>query len=208
MKKYDNYKNSGEERLGEIPEHWQVAPIKIFFDCLDGRRIPLPAEERGEMQGEYPYYGASGVIDRLNRYIFDEDLVLVSEDGANLTYRTYPIAFVAKGKYWVNNHAHVLKPHDRCNLFWAERIDAIDLIPFISGATQPKLTIQSMMNIRVAVPPSIEERIEISKYIEGQSMRIEGLLKKTERSIELLREHRSALITAAVTGKIDVRGAA
>ncbi|MGB4064336.1 MAG: restriction endonuclease subunit S [Azonexus sp.] len=200
-------RDSGDKWLGEVPEHWLVAPIKVFVNCLDGCRIPLTAEERGEMQGGYPYYGASGVIDSLNRYIFDEDLVLVSEDGANLTYRTYPIAFVAKGKYWVNNHAHVVKPHDQCDLFWAERIDAIDLIPYISGATQPKLTIESMMNIRIAVPPSIEERIEISKYIEGQSMRIAGLLKKTERSIELLREHRSALIAAAVTGKIDVKGA-
>jgi type I restriction enzyme, S subunit len=199
-------KDSGSKWLRSVPSHWIVAPVKHFFDSLDGRRIPLSSEERGRMQGKYPYYGASGIIDHVDRPIFREDLVLVSEDGANLTYRNYPIAFVARGEYWVNNHAHILRPNDGLVDFWAERLEAIDLIPYITGSTQPKLTINNLMNIRVSAPPSIDERQKIALQIRNVTARLDGLIAKTERSIELLKEHRSALIIAAVTGKIDVRG--
>lgn len=197
---------SSSKWLGRVPSHWIVAPVKHFFASLDGRRVPLSAEERGKMQGGYPYYGASGIIDHVDRPLFREDLVLVSEDGANLTYRTYPIAFVARGEYWVNNHAHILRPHDGLVDFWAARLEAIDLIPYITGSTQPKLTIENLMNIRVAAPPTVEERREIALRVQAVTIRLDDLVAKTERSIELLKEHRSALITAAVTGKIDVRG--
>jgi len=203
----DPMRDSGSKWLGRVPSHWKVAPLKQFFTSLDGRRVPLSAEERGKMQGDYPYYGASGIIDHVDRYLFSEDLVLVSEDGANLTYRTYPIAFVARGEYWVNNHAHILRPHDGLVDFWAERLEAVDLIPYITGSTQPKLTIENLMNIRVAAPRTIEERREIGLRVQAHTGRLSDLIVKTERSIELLKEHRSALITAAVTGKIDVRSA-
>ena len=87
-----------EKELGEIVEF------------LDGRRIPLRKADREKRRGPYPYYGASGIIDYIDDYLFDEDLLLLSEDGANLVNRSTPIAFIASGKYWVNNHAHVLKP--------------------------------------------------------------------------------------------------
>jgi type I restriction enzyme S subunit len=198
-------KDSGVKWLGKVPAHWVVAPLKNFFISQDGRRIPLSSEERGGMHGEYPYYGASGIIDKINKYIFDEDLILVSEDGANLTYRSTPISFIACGKYWVNNHAHVLKPIDSCLIFWSERVESVDMVPYISGATQPKLTIESLMNIRISAPPTEEERMHIGNHIQRTARRIDLLVEKTTRSIDLLKEHRAALITAAVTGKIDVR---
>lgn len=201
-------KDSGSRWIGHMPTHWIVVPVKQMFESLDGKRIPLSSEERGKMLGEVPYYGASGIIDYVDRHIFDEDLILVSEDGANLEYRTYRIAFIARGKYWVNNHAHILRPKDGCLEYWSERLEAVDLKPYITGATQPKLTIENLMNIRVSMPPSVEERRAISNWILEQTPRIDTLIAKTERSIELLREKRSALITAAVTGKIDVRDAA
>ena len=100
-------KDSGVEWLGEIPVHWEVKTLKHVFANLDNRRIPLSGEERAAMAKEYPYY------------LFDEPLILVAEDGANLCSRSTPLAFVATGKYWVNNHAHILKPHDGMVSHWA-----------------------------------------------------------------------------------------
>ena len=151
-------KDSGVEWLGEVPEHWVIGAIKRFCKVLDGRRIPLSAQERGSRSGDIPYYGASGIIDWIDEHIFDEDLVLVSEDGANLLNRSTPIAFVVRGKYWVNNHAHILKPMDQNLIFWAERIETIDLRPFVTGSAQPKLTIEALANVVIAVPSDESER--------------------------------------------------
>jgi len=199
-------KDSGIAWLGEVPEHWTIGAIKHFVTVLDGRRIPLSAEERSYKSGDYPYYGASGIIDSIEEYIFDEDLVLVSEDGANLVNRSTPIAFVARGLYWVNNHAHILKPTDKHLGYWAQRIEAIDLIPFITGSAQPKLTIQALANLVIAVPSSEDEREEIERFVVLQENKADRLMQEAKAAINLLKERRSALISAAVTGKIDVRG--
>ena len=198
-------KDSGVAWLGEVPAHWEVGAVKRFFRSLDGRRVPLSAEERGGRQGEFPYYGASGVIDSIDDFIFDEDLVLVAEDGANLLNRSSPIAFVATGKYWVNNHAHILKPTDENVRFWAERIEVIDLEPVVTGAAQPKLTIEALMNLPISAPPTNEERAAIGTFIDAETTRLDTLRAEAERAIALLKERRAALIAAAVTGQIDVR---
>lgn len=199
-------KDSGVEWLGEVPEHWEVASLKRFFEVFDGRRVPLSSDERSYRSGDYPYYGASGIIDSIDDYIFDEDLVLVSEDGANLVNRSTPIAFVARGKYWVNNHAHILKPMDRNMGFWAERIEVVDLLPFITGSAQPKLTVEALANLIISVPPTVEERAQIEHFIVQRAREFDSLVQEADTAIRLLRERRTALISAAVTGQIDVRG--
>ncbi len=201
-------KDSGIEWLGQVPEHWEVGPLKRFAISLDGRRIPLSTEERSHRKGEYPYYGASGIIDSVDDYLFDEDLVLVSEDGANLLNRSTPIAFVAHGKYWVNNHAHILKPIDGNLQYWAERIEAVDLEPFVSGSAQPKFTADELINLRIAVPPTETERAMIQEHFIEKTKAINELVIEAERVVLVLQERRSALISAAVTGQIDVRGLA
>lgn len=198
-------KESGIEWLGQIPAHWEVGPIKRFFQFLDGKRIPLSAEERGDRQGDYPYYGASGIIDYVDDYIFDEPLVLVSEDGANLLMRNYRVAFVAEGKYWVNNHAHILKPLDGLVSFWADRIEAVDLTPVITGSAQPKLTADALEKLRLAVPPTVQERLAIEAFVLDATSKFAPLESAAQSAIALLQERRAALIYAAVTGKIDVR---
>jgi type I restriction enzyme S subunit len=198
-------KDSGVKDLGAVRKHWKVGPVKRYFKVLDGRRIPLSSEERGERTGDFPYYGASGIIDTIDDFIFDQDLVLVSEDGANLLNRSTPIAFIARGRYWVNNHAHILEPLDSNLFFWSERIEAIDLTPVVTGAAQPKLTIEALMNLRIAAPMEVEERNNIEDFISRESTLLIKLLNEAERAIDLLQERRSALISAAVTGKIDVR---
>jgi type I restriction enzyme S subunit len=104
-------KSSGIPWLGDIPKHWAISRVKNEFKCLNPQRIPLSSTQRGAMtERTYDYYGASGVIDRVEDFIFNDELLLIAEDGANLVLRNLPLAIIAKGKFWVNNHAHILKP--------------------------------------------------------------------------------------------------
>jgi type I restriction enzyme S subunit len=196
-------KDSGVEWLGEIPEHWAVKRLKFVFKNFDYRRIPLSAEERSYMEKIYPYYGASGIIDSVDKFILDEPLLLVAEDGANLLSRSTPLAFIAEGKYWVNNHAHILKPTAGSLLYWEGVLQTYDYTPLISGAAQPKLTAENLGDISLPVPPE-KEQYNIANFIDREVSRIDALTKKVEESIATLQEYRIALISAAVTGKIDV----
>lgn len=199
-------KDSGVEWLGKVPAHWVVARVKNVFRNLDFRRIPVSAEERSKRTGEYPYYGASGIIDTIDDYLFDEDLVLVGEDGANLVLRSTPLAFVARGKYWVNNHAHILKPIDDLVDYWAEVVELVDVTPLVVGSAQPKLTAEALGNLRIVYAPDYSERLAIQKHLNEQRVKFQTLMDKATKAVALLKEHRTALISAAVTGKIDVRG--
>ena len=156
------------------------------------------------MPKEYPYYGASGIIDYVEDYIFDEPLILVAEDGANLYSRSTPLAFVAAGKYWVNNHAHILKPRDDMVRYWVHVLASIEFYPWISGSAQPKLTSESLGSISLPVPP-VRERNEILVFNDRVTGRLDPLIGKVRDAIDRLKELRSSLISAAVTGKIDVR---
>lgn len=199
-------KDSGVEWLGEVPEHWLVSSLKFIYKNLDYKRIPLSAEERGSKQGDYPYYGASGIIDSIDDYLFSTDHVLVGEDGANLVMRSTPIAFVATGQYWVNNHAHILRMNDGLNSYWAAVIENLDISPFVTGSAQPKLTAEALGNLIVAYPETLQERIEIQEFINREKPKFTTLIDRAEHQVHLLKERRTALISAAVTGKIDLRG--
>ena len=143
-------KPSGVEWIGEIPVHWIISKVKHEFESLDNLRIPLNAETRGSMKLKvYDYYGASGIIDKVENYIFDEPLILIGEDGANLHLRSTSLAFKATGKYWVNNHAHVLKPKHGNIDYLANMLESLDYTHYITGAAQPKLTSEHLMNITV-----------------------------------------------------------
>ena len=197
-------KPSGISWLGDIPEHWEVVSVRYAFYNLDFRRIPIAGEDRAYVEKKYPYYGASGIIDHVENYIFDETLILVAEDGANLLSRSSPLAFLAQGKYWVNNHAHILKPISGDIRFWVQVLATYDYSPLVSGAAQPKLTSDRLGGTRVPQPPC-EEQAAIANFLEGETSQIDRMIQKVETAIEKLTEYRTALITAAVTGKIDVR---
>ena len=199
-------KDSGVEWLGEVPEHWEVGPLKRFLGSLNYKRVPLSSEERSGRQGDYPYYGASGVIDSVDAYLFDESLVLVSEDGANLLMRSTPISFEAHGRYWVNNHAHILMPSDGRTLFWSERIEALQITPFVTGSAQPKLTAEALLNLSISCPANLFEKEAIEERIKTARQEFGPLINASENAVALLKERRAALISAAVTGQIDVRG--
>jgi type I restriction enzyme S subunit len=140
-----------------VNSDWTVMPLGEVCENLDSRRVPITNSKR--VAGQYPYYGASGVVDHVNDYIFDEDLLLVSEDGANLLARTYPIAFSVAGKVWVNNHAHVLRFSDTASQRFVEfYLNSISLGPYVSGMAQPKLNQKALNSIPVPAPPLAEQR--------------------------------------------------
>lgn len=161
-----------------LPRGWVFCRLGEVSICRDGQRIPLSKSEREPRRGKFPYYGASGIIDHIDDFIFEEDLLLVGEDGANLVNRSTPIAFIATGRYWVNNHAHVLDTVNGVALRYLELyINAIDLKPYVTGTAQPKMNQEKMNLIVVAVPPP-EEQARIVERID-KLMRFCDTLEKT-----------------------------
>ncbi len=202
--------NQGVERnasavswFPDLPSHWLFLRCAHIFKNLDYRRIPLSSEQRGNLAKIYPYYGASGIIDAVDDYLFYEDTILVGEDGANLVMQSTPIAFKASGKYWVNNHAHILTPRFGDFDYWIHALNQVPYEVFVTGSAQPKLTSAVLGNIHLPVPPS-NERGEIARGIEAMGQRVNSAIEPIRTSIDRLKEYRSALITAAVTGQIDV----
>jgi type I restriction enzyme S subunit len=201
-------KDSGIPWLGDVPEHWDVTRVKNQFVCLNNRRIPLSSPERGKMtKRDYDYYGASGVIDRVDDYLFDGELLLIAEDGANLVLRNLPLAIIARGKFWVNNHAHILKPKESSLEYLQAVMEGISYRPWISGAAQPKLTKDRLLSIAIVAAPS-EEQTEIMDFVRAETAPLVAAIARFEREITLLREYRTRLTADVVTGKLDVRAAA
>ncbi len=197
-------KDSGIEWLGMVPEGWEIKKIAWITKCLDGKRIPLNTEERGKMQGEYPYWGANAIVDYINDWLFNEPLVLLGEDGAPFFEKFKDVAFAVDGKIWVNNHTHVLRPKKIHYKFLAYALNSVDYRPYINGATRDKLTQSEMNSIHIQCPP-LPEQHAIAAFLDRETARIDEIIEKIKVSIEKLNEYRSALISAAVTGKIDVR---
>ena len=178
----------------EIPSSWTWVPFGQIMVNRDGERIPVSKEERESKSKTYDYYGASGVIDKIDNYLFDKPLLLIGEDGANLINRSTPIAFIARGKYWVNNHAHVLDGISEDFLRYIElHINAINLERYITGSAQPKMNQAKMNSIPIALPPLAEQRRIVAKV--NQLM---ALVDELERQQEASREKATKLLDAIV----------
>lgn len=198
-------KDSGIDWIGEIPKHWEVKRLKFLTTNLNNRRIPIESTIRGKMVDcKYDYYGATGIIDKVEDYIFDEETILIAEDGANLLLRNIQLIYKPKGKYWVNNHAHILKPNSHNNLdFIAFSMENFDYTVYISGAAQPKLTKENLMNIWLVVPP-LSEQEAIVAYLDEATNKIDQAIAQREAQIEKLKAYKQSLINEVVTGKIRV----
>ena len=194
-------KPSGIEWLGDIPAHWEVLSLRYAVKNLNNMRVPIAAELRKGVERTYPYYGASGIIDYVDEYIFDFPTVLVAEDGANLLSRATPLSFVAEGKYWVNNHAHILKPEKFTTWFCSSLLALYPLDPWISGSAQPKLTKDNLGSLEVWTPPLDEQR-QIEASVKEEADQLQRARQPLELSIEAFEEYRTAVITAAVFGQI------
>ena len=152
---------------------WEEKTIDQISENLDAKRVPITKSVRES--GKYPYYGASGIVDHVNDYIFDESLLLISEDGANLFARVTPIAFSVSGKVWVNNHAHVLKFSELVTQRFVEyHVNSIDISEFITGSAQPKLNQGRLNRIKIPLPPVAEQK-KIVARLDSLSEKIRRL---------------------------------
>jgi type I restriction enzyme, S subunit len=167
---------------GLLPRNWSLRRIGQMFDCFDGERVPVKQSDR--LRGPYPYYGASGIVDYVNGYRFDGDYLLIAEDGENLESRKLPIAFIASGKFWVNNHAHVLKNRMGNLRFFAYFISQMEIGDYLSGTTRPKLNKAQMMNMLLPFPPE-DEQAEIANLLSAADRKAE-LHARTHKQLESL----------------------
>lgn len=158
----------------EPKEGWEEKRLPDISENLDSLRVPVTKKNRNE--GIYPYYGASGIVDYVDDYLFDEDLLCISEDGANLIMRTYPIAFPISGKVWVNNHAHVLRFNNMTTQKYIEYFfEGLNLDDYITGAAQPKLTQKALNNIPIYIPSNIPDQHRIVAHLDSLSEKVKSL---------------------------------
>ena len=162
----------------KINPDWEMVELGEVCDNLDSRRRPVTVSNR--KYGDYPYYGASGIVDYVEEFLFDEPLLLISEDGANLLSRSTPIAFSVSGKIWVNNHAHVLKfKHFATQKYVELYMNSIDVSRYVTGAAQPKLNQQNLNRIEIPLPP-LETQEQIISAIEEEQKIVDANKKLIE----------------------------
>lgn len=168
---------------------WDAKTLSELAENLDNRRIPVTESDR--IKGVIPYYGASGIVDYIHDFIFDEDLLCVSEDGANLVARTTPIAFSISGKTWVNNHAHVLKFDCRCvQKIVEDYLNSVSLEDYLTGMAQPKLNRAMLDTIHVPVPQDEDEQ----EAVAGCLSSLDGLITAQSQKIDALNSHKKGLM--------------
>ena len=186
----------------EVPEGWAWARFLAITINRDSERKPISASQRTDVEKIYDYYGASGKIDKIDKYIFDEKLLLIGEDGANLVTRSKPIAFFAEGKYWVNNHAHCIDSPDKSILqFICFFINAINLEKYVTGSAQPKMTQDNMNSILVALPPYKEQQL-ISQQLDIIWASIDKIEFEKENVLKLVDNAKSKILDLAIRGKL------
>ena len=169
-------------------EEWKIKKLGRIAKNLDSKRIPITSTER--VKGNIPYYGATGIIDYVQDFIFDEKLLCVSEDGANLVARNYPIAFSISGKTWVNNHAHVLKFDKEFTQIIVENyFNEINLEDFLTGMAQPKLNRAKLDIIPIPLPESKEQQ-KIAECLSS----IDELITAQTQKLEALQAHKKGLL--------------
>ncbi|TXH68883.1 MAG: restriction endonuclease subunit S [Thiothrix sp.] len=168
---------------------WQILPLGDVAENLDNRRIPITESDR--VKGKIPYYGASGIIDYVKEFIFDEEVLCISEDGANLVARTLPIAFSVSGKSWINNHAHVLRFKQRSTQALLENyLNSIKLDDFLTGMAQPKLNRAMLDIIPVPLPKNIEEQQKIADCLSS----LDDLVTAHTQKLETLKTYKKGLM--------------
>ena len=185
-----------------MPDSWVVASVHQFAECLDRLRVPIKREARQAEKGLYPYYGANGEVSRIDQYIFDDELVLVTED-ETFYGREKPIAYRSSGKCWVNNHAHVLRAASKeANDYLCYALMYYDVIPWLSGTTgRAKLTQQALNSLPIAVPPEAEigEIIRRVETLFAFADRLEARLQTAQTATERLTP---ALLAKAFRGEL------
>lgn len=164
---------------------WHSTELGDLINVFDHKRVPLSSAQRRSRKGRYPYYGAQGIIDYIDDWIFDGRYILVPEDGENLRSRKLPIAYFASGQFWVNNHAHVLTARSgvATDRFVQAALQATDISSWVTGAAQPKLSQANLRRIVISIP-AFSEQVRISHLLDV----LDELIQNNRRRIEVLEE--------------------
>jgi type I restriction enzyme S subunit len=189
-----------QESSAAIP--WTTVPLSEAVDILDSKRVPVNRTERAKRPGNVPYYGATGQVDWIDDFLFDEELVLLGEDGAPFLEPQKPKAYRIVGKSWVNNHAHILRA--KCGIdskYLVYFLNTVDYRPFVSGTTRLKLTQAAMRQIPILLP-SLDEQIQIVERIETQFARLDDAVSALERARTRLKRYRASVLKAACEGRL------
>ena len=191
-----SYKSSGgamvwnEKLKREIPQEWSDCKLKDFINLFDSKRVPLSSKDRGERQGVYPYYGATGIMDYVNDYIFDGDYILLAEDGSTSDAKGFPIVQYIWGKNWVNNHAHIILPkNERYTMFTYQMLRSIPAKQIETGSIQKKISQENLCGYKMVLPNSdLLEKYEnvVSPLWEKRKRCIEEINTLTKQRDELL----------------------
>jgi len=194
---------SGEIRFDGFNGEWEIVKLEKIVNCFDNKRVPISKIERQKIKGDIPYYGSTSIVDYINDYIFDDDLVLVSEDGGYFyDFNTKPIAFYITGKSWINNHAHIIKNKDDSldlkYLYFS--LVHKDITSFLNGGTRAKLNKKELLLLKIKLP-SLKEQKKIAEVLTIAEQKIE--LLKTE--LTELQEQKKALMQKLLTGEIRVK---
>ncbi|MBZ1525263.1 restriction endonuclease subunit S [Leuconostoc mesenteroides] len=174
-------------RFQGFTDDWEERKLGEVTESFDGKRIPIDSGLR--ISGEYPYYGATGIIDYVEDYIFDGEYVLLAEDGANITMRNYPVAYLTKGKFWLNNHAHIMRMIDGSNYFLVQILEKIDYIKYNTGTAQPKLNSKVVKNIEFNLP-KVEEQEKIGSFFK----QLDDTIALHQRKLDLLKEQKKGFL--------------
>lgn len=195
---FDSYLDATVSKGGD---GWITTTIDKLADNCDSERVPITKGDR--KSGIYPYYGASGIVDHVADYIFDGDHLLISEDGANLLARSSPIAFSASGKYWVNNHAHILRFDSPATQKFVEYyVNSIKIDQYVTGAAQPKLTQQALNRIPIAIPKDIGEQQSIVNSLEAIQAEVARIAGIYASKISALDNLRVSILQQAFSGEL------
>ena len=191
-----------DSELGEIPEGWEVRSLGDVVEIHDSKRIPLNSRQRAERQGPYPYYGAAGIMDYVDDYLFDGVYVLIGEDGSVVDDIGHPVVQYVWGKFWVNNHAHILRPSrgvglEHLYLFLRQ----VNITPYVTGAVQPKLN-QSNLN---SVPFFLPSQQVCETFGDAVGPLFQQMRSKEDES-KALATQRDALLPRLVSGEVRAKG--
>ena len=200
------YKSSGgalvwnEKLKREIPQEWSYCKLKDFINLFDSKRVPLSSKDRGERQGVYPYYGATGIMDYVNDYIFDGDYILLAEDGSTSDAKGFPIVQYIWGKNWVNNHAHIILPkNERSTMFTYQMLRSIPAKQIETGSIQKKISQENLCGYKMVLPNS--------NLLEKYENVVSPLWEKRKRCIEeinTLTRQRDELLPLLMNGQASV----
>jgi type I restriction enzyme S subunit len=181
---------------------WPVKPLAEVVEILDRLRVPVNSNERENRKGDIPYYGATGQTGWIDDYIFDEELVLLGEDGAPFLDHSKPTAYMIRGKAWVNNHAHVLKGKPLLNnRYLLHYLNQLDYSPYISGTTRAKLPQGPMKQIPIPIPP-LEDQLSVVMEIDTQLTRLDEAVATLQGIQAKLKQALASILKAAVEGRL------